>query len=113
MALLAALAMFSVPRWGSAGDFVQSSVLSFLELAVIWWGARCLVRLNFLGYFLLAMLLSLSSAIDGLIRQPNAYYRTNGAILIAAVAILLVLPLVWWRGAARRRKLANRFVVPV
>ena len=72
-----------------------------------------MVRLNFLGYFLLAMLLSLSPAIDGLIRQPNTYYRTHGAILIAAVAILLVLPLVGWRGAARRRELANKFVVPV
>jgi len=111
--LLAALAMLSAPRWGSAGDLVQSSVLSLLELAIIWWGARSLVQLNFLGYFLLAMLLSLSPAIEALIRQPNAYYRANGAILIAAVAILLVLPVVWWRGAARRRELANRFVVPV
>ena len=113
MALLAAMAIFSVPRWGSAGDFVQSSVLTFLELAVIWCGARFVVRLNFLGYFLLAMLLSLSPAIEGLIRQPNTYYRMNGAILIAAIAILLVLPLAWWRRAARRRELANKFIVPV
>jgi hypothetical protein len=112
VALLAALAMFSVPRWGGASDFVQSSVLNFLELAVIWGGARYVVRLNFLAYFLLAMVLSLSPAIEGLIRQPNTYYRTNGAILIAAVVILVILPVVWWRGAARRR-LANRFVVPV
>jgi hypothetical protein len=102
--VLAALAIFSVQRWGSAGDFVQSALLTFLELAVICWGARYLVRLNLLGYFLLAMLLSLSPAIEGLIRQPNTYYRTNGAILITAVAILLILPLVWWRGAARRQE---------
>lgn len=110
--LLAALAIFSVPRWGSAGDFVQSSVFGFVELAVIWWGARYLVRLNFLAYFLLVMLLSLSPAIDGLIRQPNTYYRINGAILITAVAILVVLPLVWWRAAGRRHRVADRFVVP-
>src|SRR4029077_1063793 len=30
--LLAALAIFSVPRWGSAGDFVQSAAFGFLEL---------------------------------------------------------------------------------
>jgi hypothetical protein len=112
MTLLAALAIFSVPRWGSAGDFVQSSVFGFVELAVIWWGARYLVRLNFLAYFLLVMLLSLSPAIDGLIRQPNAYYRINGAILITAVAILVVLPLIWWRAAGRRHRVADRFVVP-
>jgi hypothetical protein len=112
MTLLAALTIFSVPRWGSAGDFVQSSVFGFVELAVIWWGARYLVRLNFLAYFLLVMLLSLSPAIDGLIRQPNAYYRINGAILITAVAILVVLPLFWWRAAGRRHRVADRFVVP-
>jgi hypothetical protein len=112
MTFLAALAVFSVPRWGSAGDFVQSSVFGFVELAVIWWGARYLVRLNFLAYFLLVMLLSLSPAIDGLIRQPNAYYRINGAILITAVAILVVLPLIWWRAAGRRHRVADRFVVP-
>jgi membrane protease YdiL (CAAX protease family) len=111
-ALLAALAIFSVQRWGSAGDFLQSSVFGFVELAVIWWGARRLVRLNLLAYFLLVMLLALSPAIDGLIRQPNAYYRINGAILITVVAILVVLPLFWWRAAARRHRVADRFVVP-
>ena len=113
LVLLAALAIFSVPRWGSAGEFVQSAVLGFTELAVIWWGASYLVRFNFLAYFLLALLLSLSPAIGGLIRQPNTYYRTNGALLIAAVAILLLLPLAWWRGAAHRQEPANKFVVPV
>ncbi len=74
--VLAALAIFSVPRWGGAGDFMQSALLTFLELAVIWWGAKRVVRLNLLAYFLLAMLRSVSPAIDGLIRQPNAYFRT-------------------------------------
>jgi hypothetical protein len=113
LTLLAALAISSVQRWGSAGDFVQSAILGFLELAVIWLGARYLVRLNFLAYFLVAMMVLLSSAIDDLMRQPNTYYRANGVILITAVAILVVLPLIWWRGASRRRELANRLVVPV
>ena len=39
---LAALAIFSAPRWGSAGDFIQSALLAFVELAVIWWGAAVL-----------------------------------------------------------------------
>jgi CAAX prenyl protease-like protein len=112
LTLLAALAISSVQRWGSAGDFIQSAVLGFLELAVIWLGARYLVRLNFLAYYLMAMLLLFSSAIDGLMRQPNTYYRANGVILITAVAVLVVLPLIWWRGAARRRELAKRLVVP-
>ncbi len=111
--LLAGLAAFSVPRWGSAGDFVQGAAFGFLELAVIWWGARHVVRLNLLGYFLLAMLLTVSSAITELIRQPNTYYRANGVLLIGAVVILLVLPLVLWYSAARRREPANKFAVPV
>jgi hypothetical protein len=111
--LLAALATFSVSRWGSAGDFVQTAAFGFLELAVIWYGARYLVRFNLLGYFLLTMLLVLSPAIGELIQQPNAYYRANSAVLIGAVAFLLILALAGWRGAARRRELANRSVVPV
>ena len=111
--LLAALAIFSVPRWGSAGDFIQTAGFGFLELAVIWCGARYLVRFNLLGYFLLTMLLILSPAIGELIQQPNTYYRVNSAVLIGAVAFLLVLALAGWRGAARRRELSNRSVVPV
>jgi len=82
-------------------------------VAAIWWGARYWVQRNYLGYFLLAMLLSLSPAIEGLIRQPNSYYRTNAALLIAAVAILLILPAAWWRGAAGRQQLADRSVLRV
>ena len=108
--VLAALAIFSVSRWGSSADFVQTALLTFLELAVLWWGAARLVRLNLLGYFLLAMLLSLTPAIDALLLQPNAYFRTNGVILIGAAAFLIVLPLVLRRGAARRESLPSKFV---
>ena len=111
--LLAALATFSVARWGSAGDFVQTAAFGFLELAVIWWGTRYLARFNLLGYFLLTMLLILSPAIGELIRQPNTYFRVNGAVLIGAVAFLLVLTLAGWRGSARRQELADKSVVPV
>jgi len=71
------------------------------------------VRLNLLGYLLLAMLLSLTPPIDGLLRQPNAYFRTNGVILVAVASILIVLPLVLRRGAARREESSNKFAVPV
>lgn len=108
--VLAALAIFSVSRWGSAGDFVQTAVLTFLQLAVIWWGAARLARLNLLGYLLLAMLLSLTSAIDGLLTQPNAYFRANGVILIAATSVLIIAPLVLRRAASRRASLADKFV---
>lgn len=113
MILLAALALFSVTRWGGSGDFAQTAVFGFLELAVIWWGARYLVRLNLLGYFLLTMLLILSPAIGELIQQPNIYYRLNGVALIGVAAFLLVLTLVWQSVTARRRALANKTIVTV
>jgi hypothetical protein len=111
--LLAAFAILSVPRWGSRGDFIQSAALVFLQFAVIWWGAKRVVRLNFLGYFLLAMLLSLSPAIDALTRQPNPYFRSNAVVLMAAVAILLLGLLASWRRAARRETLSSKLVVPL
>jgi membrane protease YdiL (CAAX protease family) len=111
--LLGALAIFSVSRWGSAGDFVESAAFGFLELAIVWWGARCVVRLNLLGYFLLAILLIISSAIGELIQQPNLYYRTNGGILIGALALAVILALARWRAAARRQDLANKLVAHV
>jgi Type II CAAX prenyl endopeptidase Rce1-like len=113
VALLGALAVLSVPRWGSAGDLAQNAIVGFIELAVIWWGANHLVRLNGLAYVMLASLLSLSPAIGGLVQQPNTYFRTNGAMLIAVVAAGLILPLVWWRAAARRHAPVDNFVVPV
>lgn len=113
MILLAAFAVLSAGRWGSAGEFFQNSLLKFVEFAVLWLGIRYVVKLNFLGYFLLGIVLSLSPAIDALIRQPNLYYRTNGVILIAAVAFLLAMPAVWLRSAARRREVGDRDAVPV
>jgi hypothetical protein len=113
MILIAAFAMLSAIRWGSAGELFQSSLLNFAEFAVIWCGVRYVARLNFFGYFLLGMFLSLAPAIGALMEQPNLYYRTNGAILIAAIALLLAITAVWLRSAGRRRKVANRDAVPV
>jgi membrane protein DedA with SNARE-associated domain len=59
------------------------------------------------------MLLILSPAIGELIQQPNIYYRMNGGILIAVLALAIVLGLAWWRAAARRREPANQFAVPI
>jgi hypothetical protein len=113
MVVIAAFAVLSAPRWGSAGELFQNSALTFVEFAVIWLLVKNVVQLNFLGYFLLGVLLSLSPAIEALMKQPNLYYRTNGAILLAAVVVLLAVPGVWWRSTARRRQIANTDTVPV
>jgi membrane protease YdiL (CAAX protease family) len=111
--LLALLAVFLVPRWGSAGEFIQSAAVAFLQLTVIWWGARRVVRLNLAGYFLWAMLLTLVPAIEELGRQPNSFFRANMFVLMAAAAVLLCWPFISWQREARRRARAGNTAVPI
>jgi hypothetical protein len=91
--LLVALAVLMVPQWGSAGDFLESAVTSFITLAAIWWGAQKIVRLNLLGYFLMVALLLLAGPAADLLRQPNSYFHANGWALAASGVILLLWPL--------------------
>ena len=100
-ALLAALVLLAGPRAGSWGDFVQSAVIGFLEVAVIWWGTQRILSLNLLGYVLVALLVSLTGAAAELLQQPNALLRANGWA-VAAVAVMLA---AWasfkWRATGR------------
>jgi hypothetical protein len=98
-ALLVLVAILLTPQAGSTGELAQSAVLTFVQLGVIWWGARRIVRFNLLGYFLAAMLLSLAPSAADLLRQPNPFFRANGWFVIAAVGVLLLWPLVEWKRA--------------
>lgn len=95
--LLIALAVFLVPEWGSAGDFLQAAIINFITLAVIWWGAQRIVRLNLLGYFLVAGLLLLAGPAVELLGQPNSHFHANGWVLVAAATLLLLWPVFAWR----------------
>jgi membrane protease YdiL (CAAX protease family) len=97
VALLALLAALLAPQWGSGGEFLQSIATDFVTFSVIWWGARRIVRLNLLGYVLIAMLLALASAADELLRQPNPFFRANGWGVVAAAALLLLWPAILWK----------------
>jgi Type II CAAX prenyl endopeptidase Rce1-like len=99
--LLAALAVLIQPLSGSAGEFLESALTGLAILAVIWWGARCVVRFNLLGYFLAAMLVLLAPAATELLRQPNQFFRINGEVLAGAAAVLLLWPLVAWLAVMR------------
>jgi hypothetical protein len=96
-ALLIALAVFLVADWGSAGDFLQSALVNLVTLAVLWWGAQRIVRLNLLGYFVIMGLALLAGPAIELLRQPNSYFHTNGWVLVATAALLLLWPLLAWR----------------
>ena len=96
-ALLVALAVFMVTEWGSVGGFLQTATINFITLAAIWWGAQRIVRLNLLGYFLMAGLLLLAAPAIDLLRQPNSHFHASGWAVVATAALLLLWPLLAWR----------------
>ncbi len=98
--LLVALAVFLVVEWGSAGDFLQTAIINLIMLAAIWWGAQRIVRLNLLGYFVMTGLLLLTGPAIDLLRQPNAYFHASGWALVAIAILLLLWPVLAWRGAS-------------
>jgi hypothetical protein len=97
--LLIAFAVFLVAEWGSPGDFLQAAIINFITLAVIWLVAQRIVRLNLLGYFVMAGLLLLAGPAFELLGQPNSYFHANGWVLVAAAVLLLLWPLFAWRNS--------------
>ena len=98
--LLTALAL--VDDWGSGADFAKQVVVAAVFLAAACWAAQRLVRFNLLGYFLLATITLLSNAGSVLLKQPNFFYRANGACVLAMAALLAAWPLVEWLRARNR-----------
>ena len=91
------MAILLIGQTGSAGEFAQNALITFVELGAIWWGARRIVRFNLLGYFLAAMLLALAPEAADLLRQPNSFFHANGWLVVAATVALFLWPLVEWR----------------
>jgi hypothetical protein len=95
---LGVLAVLLAPRWGSAAELLQNTLVGWAALLLLWWAIRRVVRFNALAYFLIVALLALANAAADLLRQPNFYFRANGAILLASALALLLWPLLAWRG---------------
>jgi hypothetical protein len=60
-----------------------------------------IIRYNLLAYYLLVAALLLLSAGISLVAQPNAYLRSNGMIVLGALALLLLWPLASWLRGSR------------
>jgi len=98
--LLGVVAFLAAPRWGSSGELVQNIVLGWAALLLFWWLARHGLRFNVLAYFLMLVLTMFANAASELLRQPNFYFRANGALLLAVALALLLWPFLAWRRGA-------------
>jgi hypothetical protein len=98
---LGVLAFVAAPRWGSSAELLQNVMLGWAALLLLWWTVQRAFRFNLLGYFLTVALLVLVNAAAELLRQPNLYFRANGALLVAVALALLLWPLLAWRRGSR------------
>jgi membrane protease YdiL (CAAX protease family) len=83
--------------WGNAGDFAKQWIAQATVLGVLVLGVTRVMRFNALGCFLLLFLMSLISDAGDFVGQPDRFYRLNGYVMIAALAIAVILPLMAWR----------------
>jgi hypothetical protein len=83
--------------WTSPVDFERQLLVRAVVLAVLVFGVRRIMRFNLLGCFLVVVGTSLLSGALPLLRQPEAFYRANGYLVLLALVLLLAWPLVSWR----------------
>ncbi|MGH9680671.1 MAG: hypothetical protein ACRD4Y_12035, partial [Candidatus Acidiferrales bacterium] len=97
--LLVLYAVLMVTNVATAGGFLREGALQLVTITALSLGVVFLARFNVMAYFLLVAVTLAVPRASGLFSQPNAYFRMNGAIVIAFAAALLVWPVVlWWRG---------------
>jgi hypothetical protein len=102
LALFLALAASFVSDWGSPADFLKQFLASAVLLAVVVFGFRRVVRFNLLGCFLVVVSVALLGGSVELISQWNGFYRSQGHLALAALALVLGWPLVAWRMGTRQ-----------
>ena len=97
LALFIALAVAMVSDWGSPGDFVKQFLTSMVVLGIVVYGFRRVVRFNLLGCFLVVATVAMLGGAVELVSQSDVFYRSQGYLTLAALALLLAWPLVAWR----------------
>jgi len=83
--------------WATGTDFAKQVLVDAILLGVIVFGVRRVIRFNVVGCLLIVALLALLGAAAQLLPQPDAFYRTNGYILMVIMLVMLSWPLIVWR----------------
>ncbi len=94
--LLGALSLTG-SAWGNGADFAKQFLAEALLLGVIVFAVRRIIRFNVLGCLLVVAGVSLLGAAASLLAQPDAFYRTNGYIVLMLILLLLAWPFSVWR----------------
>ena len=95
--LFFATAAAMVSNWGSPADFLKQFLMHLILLTFWVFGIRWVARFNLLGWFLVIVCTTLPGAGLELTGQPDAFYRSQGYIVLTAMVVLLAWPLVLWR----------------
>jgi cytochrome c oxidase assembly factor CtaG len=98
--VLGSLAM--VGDWGSPADFAKQWIARAVFLAVVVFGVTRIVRLNLFGYFLVLAIPGLLLGAVEMLSQPNGFYRLQGELCLAALAVLVIWPVAGWLTAKDR-----------
>lgn len=83
--------------WGDAADFLKQLVARTILITLLYFGVTRIMRFNVLGGFLAVLVVGLTGGAIELLGQPSEFYRVNGYVTLALLAVALLVPTVAWR----------------
>jgi membrane protease YdiL (CAAX protease family) len=87
--------------WGGPADFAKQWIAQAIVLAALVFGVAGVMRFNILGCFLALFLMSLAGDAGEFLGQPDRFYRLNGYVMVAGLAVAVILPLMAWCAGPR------------